>query len=103
MERQTVHCIAKGRPGDWEAICLDFDISVQGASFEEVQTLLSEAIDSYVEFAEAADVETRRRLLSRRAPFHVIVKERLGVMLYKLKRKLRNGEEHRDFVAPCLA
>lgn len=103
MERQRVQCIAKGRPGNWEAICLDFDISVQGASFEEVKSLLTEAIDSYVEFAQTVDVETRKQLLSRRAPFHVVIAERFGLWLYKLKKLWRNGEEHRDFVAACPA
>ena len=35
MDRM-VRCYAKGHTGDWEAICLDLDIAVQGESFEDV-------------------------------------------------------------------
>jgi hypothetical protein len=27
---RELNCIAHGRPGSWEAICLDFDLAVQG-------------------------------------------------------------------------
>ena len=54
-------CFAKGRPGEWEAICLDYDIAVQGRSFEEVEKFLSEAIDDYVESAEAGRTRCTRQ------------------------------------------
>ena len=33
-------CFAEGKEGDWEGICVDLDIAVQGASFNEVCELL---------------------------------------------------------------
>jgi hypothetical protein len=65
-------CFAKGRPGDWEAICLTFDIAVQGASEDEVQHSLREAIVLFLQSVrEEADPAVRRKLLKRRAPLGV--------------------------------
>ena len=68
-DRSTVIvCFAHGRPGEWEAFCADFDISVQGRDFHEVQCALEAAIRDYVEAACQESAEDRDRLLSRRAP-----------------------------------
>ena len=45
-------CYATGDSGGWEAICVDFDIAVQGKSFEEVFQELKVAIREYVESAK---------------------------------------------------
>jgi predicted RNase H-like HicB family nuclease len=49
LASRSLHCYAEGRNGDWEAICLDLDIAVQGGSFEEVFGSLREAISLYLE------------------------------------------------------
>ena len=46
---RILHCYAEGRDGDWEAICLELDVAVQGGSFEEVFRSLREAIALYLE------------------------------------------------------
>jgi predicted RNase H-like HicB family nuclease len=46
---RTVHCYTAGRNGAWEAICLEFDIAVQGNAFEEVFSSLQHAISLYIE------------------------------------------------------
>jgi len=51
VAERLVLCLARGRPGDWEAICLDFDIAVQGESFEQVENLLMTSVRAYVEDA----------------------------------------------------
>ena len=66
---QTLLCFAHGGSAGWEAICVDFDLAVQGGSFLEAQELLSGAIAAYVESAMDEDEATRRKLLARRAPF----------------------------------
>lgn len=71
MPKQPLVCIATGRNDQWEAFCLDFDLAVQGRSFEEVQRCLSRAIDMYVEAALAEPEPVRSQLLSREAPFFV--------------------------------
>jgi hypothetical protein len=68
---KAVVCVASGRANDWEAFSLDFDLAVQGRSFEEVRLSLSRAIDMYLESALAEPEPIRSRLLARRAPFLV--------------------------------
>ena len=73
-------CFAKGRDGSWEALCVDYDIAVQGASFQEVQTDLAEAISDYVAATEDQDERTRVKLLARRAPLWVRLKWTVRVL-----------------------
>jgi hypothetical protein len=71
LPNRTLHCYAEGRDGDWEAICLDLDIAVQGRSFGEVFASLREAILLYLETIPDLPPEERRALLHRPAPFPV--------------------------------
>ena len=68
---QTARCFARGHDGSWEGLCVDYDIAVQGNSFEEVRRDLADAVQSYVAFAQEQDAATQARLLSRRSPWHV--------------------------------
>ncbi len=61
-------CFAHGRPGDWEALCVDFDIAVQGESFRDVQRQIELAVADYVLAVEGEEADQRSRLLRRRAP-----------------------------------
>jgi predicted RNase H-like HicB family nuclease len=63
--------IAHGRDGVWEAFSLDFDLAVQGRSFEEVSEGLREAISTYLQDVAAEQEPARSRLLRRRVPLHV--------------------------------
>ena len=66
-----IFAIARGHKDHWEAICFAFDIAVQGRTFNEVQRLMFEAVESYIEDAMKEDEATREQLLSRRAPLFV--------------------------------
>ena len=104
-EMRRVHCFAKGVPGDWEGICIDFDIAVQGKSFDEVRTLLDEAVHSYVIDACAEEPSTARRLLNRKAPLSV----RLGLAASYLAHIVSSSNHDGDreykagFDLPCHA
>jgi hypothetical protein len=63
--------VAHGRGDQWEACCLDYDLAVQGQSFEEVQASLVQAIEMYLDAAYSESEPVRSRLLNRRAPFLV--------------------------------
>ena len=67
----TLECIARGAGNQWEAVCLDFDLAVQGRSLEEVTRLLRETIDTYIDDALAQPEHVRSAMLGRRAPFSV--------------------------------
>jgi hypothetical protein len=71
LPNRTLRCYAEGRNGDWEAICLDLDIAVQGGSFQEVFSSLRDAISLYLESVADLPLEERRALLNRPAPFPV--------------------------------
>ncbi|HYS48319.1 MAG TPA: hypothetical protein VEM36_06030 [Xanthobacteraceae bacterium] len=64
-------CVARQDRDRWEALCLDLDLAVQGRSFDEVRSLLEEAVNTYIEDARAEAEPARSRLLARRVPRHV--------------------------------
>ena len=74
MATRTLHCYAEGRDDEWEAICLDLDIAVQGRSFEEVFASLQEAIALYLETVAELRPEERRPLLQRSPPLSIRLK-----------------------------
>jgi predicted RNase H-like HicB family nuclease len=74
LANRTLHCYAEGRDGNWEAICLDLDIAVQGRSFEEVFSSLQEAVSLYLETVADVEPDEQRALLRRSAPLSVRLK-----------------------------
>ncbi len=67
----AVECIARGAGDQWEAVCLDFDLAVQGRSLDEVTRVLREMIVSYIDDACAQPEPVRTQMLCRRTPFSV--------------------------------
>lgn len=68
---RTLHCYAEGQDGDWEAICLELDVAVQGNSFEEVFKSLREAVSLYLETVADLPPEQQPALLHRPVPLLV--------------------------------
>ena len=102
---KALTCFARGRPGEWEAICLDYDLAVQGRTFAEVDELLGAAIDDYVETARQEAPDIRDRLLRRSAPLRVQLGYIFGFMLHSLIRRSRKGDDRLEhsFQMPCPA
>jgi hypothetical protein len=71
MNKQQLFCVARRQGDRWEAMCLDLDIAVEGRSFDEVRSLLEEAVSTYIEDALAEAEPARSQLLGRRVPFLV--------------------------------
>jgi len=94
-------CFAQGTEGDWEAACPEFDIAVQGRSYEEVYSLLNTAIQDYVQAALQEDRATRARLLNRKAPLLVRVSYVVGF----LRAAWASGDDRlrHSFTVPCAA
>jgi ribosomal protein L39E len=103
MENRTLLCIAKGHDGDWEAICLDLDIAVQGKSFAEVQGLLNEAVSTYIEDVAKEDAATRARLLNRRVPLWVRLNYIGRFVWHALAARNRRDGLQGSFEIPCPA
>lgn len=100
-------CIARGHEGHWEAACLDFDIVLQGHSFEEVERLMHDAVQSYIENALKEEEPARSQLLRRRAPLSARLYWVGGLLWATLcgrKYDLNSDKEAAvPFAVPCLA
>jgi len=94
----AVHCVAEGREESWEAFCLDFDLAVQGKSFEEVYAKLNDQIHLYIETAFQESKADRERLMNRRAPISVTMPMMLRVIGSTLLR--RGITPRHDYVVP---
>ena len=64
-------CYAWGKPGDWEAICVDFDTPAQGESFEQVRRELADAVDTYLDYVSDLPQGEQRAFLNRKAPLRL--------------------------------
>jgi predicted RNase H-like HicB family nuclease len=103
MSERVYRCYAFGTNGNWQGICVDLDISVQGSSFREVLDLLDEAITTYVDDALAEGEGISERLLARRAPWHVRVKLAFSSALHILRIDRNDDQLTASFDVPCHA
>ena len=98
-ERHIVlRCAAEGSRGQWEAICLDLDLAVQGQSFEEVYKELNEMIVGYLETVSTYSPAEQARLINRKAPFGLRFRYTVRYLLASLFGRDSNKERH-DFTA----
>ena len=96
MMKDTATCYAWGRSGNWEAICVDYDLTAQGNSLEEVRRELDDAIETFLSRVSELPKSEQARLLSRKAP--LALRGRLAV-LYWLSRlltplRIRSSNRH---------
>ncbi|BBU62095.1 hypothetical protein MSC49_20300 [Methylosinus sp. C49] len=97
-------CFAHGRAGEWEGVCLEFDLAVQGRSFNEVREALEDAVRDYVAAASDEDEATRTKLLNRRAPLWVFLSWTARVV-WSARRHWRagDGDTSASFPVACPA
>jgi len=102
---RVLTCCAEGRGDQWEALCLDLDIAVQGRSLHEVYESLNDAVIQYLEYVHTLPAEEQKRLLYRRVPLRV----RLHWIWYGLRaafgrrRDDGNGMNRAGFELTCPA
>lgn len=101
--KHVLNCVARGRDQEWEALCLDLDVAVQGRSFDEVCDLLTQAIVNYVEEALDQPPEVRDALLSRRAPLSTRLWWKWRLALAARKGRGHTDESATGFSVPCPA
>jgi len=102
MENEVL-CVARRHGEDWEAFCLNFDLAVQGRSFDEVRSLLSEAIMTYIEDASTEPEPARSRLLRRGVPLHVRLLWAWRFFWAAFSGKTRDGDSAFGFPVACRA
>ena len=101
--KDTATCYAWGRSGNWEAICVDYDLTAQGNSLEEVRRELDDAIETFLSRVRELPKSEQARLLNRKAPLPL--RTQLAV-LYWLSRlltpmRIRLSDRH-SFHTPVL-
>ncbi len=101
MSKRNLLCFVKGTEESWEAICLDFDISVQSSSMDAAKALLFEAISEYVRAATEANPANMQRLLDRRVPWYVTARYLIFFNLLALFRRHQDGPSEAGFIVPC--
>ncbi len=101
--RRYLYCVAHEHNEAWEALCLDFDIAVQGRSLEDVTTSLNEAIASYVEDAHREPEDIQKKLLSRSAPLSARLAWLWPFIANALLHRSRGGDSTVGFQVACPA
>ena len=82
----TLRCYAYSSGGRWHGICTDLDIAVDGASYQEIESSLGICIQMYLESISELPEGERRRLLARRAPWHLRARLAVSTWTHQLKR-----------------
>ncbi|HEX3885715.1 MAG TPA: hypothetical protein VHW66_23900 [Stellaceae bacterium] len=85
-----LRCYAERKQGRWQAFCVDFDLAVQGDSFEEVYASLDQAVGEYRNYVSELPEPDRSRLLRRRAP----IGSRVAFLSAVVRTALRSREDH---------
>lgn len=99
--QKLLRCYAERRQGAWEAFCVDFDIAVQGSTFEEVYHLLNVAIGDYLSRIAELATEDRKRLLRRRAPIGTRLRFLLAIMRSALRSSGTHDDERHGYTLTC--
>lgn len=86
---RKVTCYAWGVPGDWEALCVDFDLAAQGKSLEEVRRELGDAIETYLEYIDEMPENERTRFLNRKAPLGLRLRLAFLCRVFALRDSLK--------------
>ena len=85
-------CYAWGKPGDWEALCVDLDIATQGESLAYVREDLQLAVEDFLDYAAELPEANRKFLLSHRVPLgarmHLLLRHRWITFLKSSQRLL---------------
>jgi hypothetical protein len=102
-KERVLFCYAHGRDEEWEGLCLDFDLAVQGRSFEEVRKGLETSIADYIASAKEETDEVRDRLLARRVPRLVQLKYVWRLIRAVIRGRDVAGESRASITIPCHA
>ena len=95
MINKAIWCYAEGKLNNWEAFCLDFDLSVQGKSFDQVYRDLNKSISMYLEYIKGLPEEEQAQFLTRKTPVGLRLKFILGFLFSVFFDNGNNNEKDR--------
>ena len=98
-----IRCYVERRGDDWEAVCIDFDLAVQGHSLAEVRDKLERAIHEYLAYVQSLPEAERAAFLNRRVPLATRIAFMLRVVLSGLRSHGRGGDRRGAYTLPCAA
>ena len=99
MVPDILRCVVERTPDGWQAICIDLDIAVQGATFDEAVASMEESIEVYLESVMALPEPDRLRLLNRRVPFFRRLRHAALYAFWELSPRRRPRARH-DILTP---
>ncbi len=94
---RKVNCYAWGHPGDWEAICVDFNLAAQGETLEEVRRELGDAIETFLDYVADLPENEQARFLNRKAPLTLRLRLALMNQAYTLLHSSKLWTNSRGF------
>ena len=100
MDTMKFRCYIWGKDSDWQALCTDLDIAVQGSSYDVTKTLLSEAIDGFLHEVEKLLANDQNEFLNRRAPLYLRIILRTKYYLFLIRKHFRevSSKVKRDII-----
>ena len=101
--KHILRCYVEGSGRQWEALCLDLDIAVQGESFEAVVASLRESIGLYLEHVMSLPESEQRRFWRRRAPLSMRLRFLWNVIRASVRDDGRDGKQRAEILIPCPA
>ena len=85
MQSSLLRCYIKQEQDQWIAVCIDLNLATQADSSNEAKQKLEAMIKSYVTEAFTIDKNYAEQLLSRKAPFSLILEYYFAVFIQKIK------------------
>jgi len=101
IDHGPIRCMAESHDSRWWAICLDFDVAVEGNSFPEVRDRLHQAVDTYLERVSEPPEHERARLPRPCAPWYLRIRFHFLSLLGKFRDD--DSDRRRQFVIPAHA
>ena len=94
MAHRKFRCYVHGKGSEWEAICTDLDISVQGDSFGDAKSLLNEALVVFFEALEEDSEADQKHFLKRKSPLWLRSLYYWRLVLFRLYDKQSSKKEY---------
>ena len=100
---RVLRCYIEGRGDQWEGICLDFDIAVQGHSLPEVVDELRQSVALYLEHIATLPTSEQAAFLSRKAPLVLRLRFLWYAFAWALFWRRKDDTQRHEFLMPAPA